>query len=338
MSFKNDNNQQLAVAALTVVASSNIDRRLSDVFATMSSEELERFNREQEEALLKLTGEAARPSTGNTLSSQPSLIDLSLSDDDDAKPAASVTRMAQSGLLVDSMASSLVASKEKENITNIKKRKESLAQMKPGKKHLKQTRLSDVMKEHPREELERLNREFERQALQAKEEEVRGPADEEIDFALFEPKAVHHSYSLQEFEGMIQKAADNHLIDIEVLEKSQGVKRANHHIAKTDSTNQTRAQYGRTLWQGSARLFELGGLVAGKVDDEGKPQVFCDIGHGVGNVVFQAAYTLGCEARGIELVQDRWQISDSLREALDTVHKNQSYLTGEVSRIVSLLI
>ena len=34
-----------------------------------------------------------------------------------------------------------------------------------------------------------------------------------------------------------------------------------------------------------------------KVD---KTQVFLDIGHGLGNTCLQAAYTIGCEARGIE--------------------------------------
>ena len=34
-----------------------------------------------------------------------------------------------------------------------------------------------------------------------------------------------------------------------------------------------------------------------KVD---KTQVFLDIGHGLGSTCLQAAYTIGCEARGIE--------------------------------------
>jgi hypothetical protein len=34
-----------------------------------------------------------------------------------------------------------------------------------------------------------------------------------------------------------------------------------------------------------------------KVD---KSQVFLDIGHGLGNTCMQEAYTIGCEARGIE--------------------------------------
>lgn len=33
--------------------------------------------------------------------------------------------------------------------------------------------------------------------------------------------------------------------------------------------------------------------------------VFIDIGHGIGSAVLQAAFTRGCESRGIELMEDR---------------------------------
>ncbi len=33
--------------------------------------------------------------------------------------------------------------------------------------------------------------------------------------------------------------------------------------------------------------------------------IFLDFGHGIGNACLQAAYTIGCEARGIEVVSDR---------------------------------
>jgi precorrin-6B methylase 2 len=37
--------------------------------------------------------------------------------------------------------------------------------------------------------------------------------------------------------------------------------------------------------------------------------VFLDVGHGVGNFCLQAAYCTGCEARGIEVVRDRYNVS-----------------------------
>lgn len=37
---------------------------------------------------------------------------------------------------------------------------------------------------------------------------------------------------------------------------------------------------------------------------------FLDIGHGIGNTVLQAAYTVGCEALGIEVVELRHLLAE----------------------------
>lgn len=37
----------------------------------------------------------------------------------------------------------------------------------------------------------------------------------------------------------------------------------------------------------------------------GRENVFLDIGHGIGNVVIQGAFTRGCRSRGIEYVEER---------------------------------
>ena len=42
--------------------------------------------------------------------------------------------------------------------------------------------------------------------------------------------------------------------------------------------------------------------------------VFVDFGHGIGNTCLQAAYTVGCEARGIEVVLDRHRIAELFRD------------------------
>lgn len=61
-----------------------------------------------------------------------------------------------------------------------------------------------------------------------------------------------------------------------------------------------------------------------------KGQVFCDIGHGIGNLPIQAALTRGCESRGIEMVGDRHAIALCLNEFYHDQHKLISDQEGEV--------
>jgi cyclopropane fatty-acyl-phospholipid synthase-like methyltransferase len=44
--------------------------------------------------------------------------------------------------------------------------------------------------------------------------------------------------------------------------------------------------------------------------------VFLDLGHGIGNICIQAAYTIGCEARGIELVKARHLVAKDVLRSL----------------------
>ena len=46
--------------------------------------------------------------------------------------------------------------------------------------------------------------------------------------------------------------------------------------------------------------------------------VFIDLGHGIGTPSLQAAYSRGCESRGIELNAERNVIARSLQDALET--------------------
>ena len=47
-----------------------------------------------------------------------------------------------------------------------------------------------------------------------------------------------------------------------------------------------------------------------------RDDVFLDIGHGIGNTCIQAAYTVGCEARGIEVVFGRNSVAEVFRDNL----------------------
>lgn len=39
---------------------------------------------------------------------------------------------------------------------------------------------------------------------------------------------------------------------------------------------------------------------------------FGDIGHGIGNLLFQATYVTGCESVGIEINEKRYEMSETL--------------------------
>jgi cyclopropane fatty-acyl-phospholipid synthase-like methyltransferase len=60
--------------------------------------------------------------------------------------------------------------------------------------------------------------------------------------------------------------------------------------------------------------------------------IFIDLGHGIGNASLQAAYTRGCEARGIEIMQDRCFIADRFKERLAEIkHLLHEERDGDVS-------
>jgi hypothetical protein len=63
-----------------------------------------------------------------------------------------------------------------------------------------------------------------------------------------------------------------------------------------------------------------------------KEDTFLDIGHGIGNACIQAAFTFGCEARGIEVVYDRNSVAEVFRDNLDSQNKDNplSRLVGQV--------
>lgn len=53
--------------------------------------------------------------------------------------------------------------------------------------------------------------------------------------------------------------------------------------------------------------------------------MFLDIGHGIGNTCIQVAFTVGCEARGIEVVAGRYDVSTVLRTQMKVLAKKYRY-------------
>uniref|UniRef100_A0A7S4M4R7 Histone-lysine N-methyltransferase, H3 lysine-79 specific n=1 Tax=Odontella aurita TaxID=265563 RepID=A0A7S4M4R7_9STRA len=117
-------------------------------------------------------------------------------------------------------------------------------------------------------------------------------------------------FSTREFEGLWRTVEARQKVTTEQIESSSLFRGANNSDAKTAglSAVQTRAQYGRTLFAGTKRIIDMTEL---------KPsEIFLDIGHGAGNACLQAAFTVGCEARGVEVVPERCRIADIFREEL----------------------
>lgn len=91
------------------------------------------------------------------------------------------------------------------------------------------------------------------------------------------------------------------------FEATDAFKKANNKTDRNDTTVQKKAQYGRLSFQATRVLFT-------KVASLKYFHLFLDIGHGVGNTVLQAAYTVGCESLGIELVNLRAERADVYAE------------------------
>lgn len=91
------------------------------------------------------------------------------------------------------------------------------------------------------------------------------------------------------------------------IERSGEFRSANHKVDDKAMQLKTQAcaQYGRIKTTAAHILLDSIAHLKPK-------SVICDPGHGVGNLVIQAAYTMGCEGRGIELVQARHSVAEAL--------------------------
>ncbi|CAB9500598.1 lysine N-methyltransferase, H3 lysine-79 specific [Seminavis robusta] len=110
-------------------------------------------------------------------------------------------------------------------------------------------------------------------------------------------------YSFLEFLALWER------LGAERIEKTSTVRRANSRVETGDSDTQQNAQYGRILPQATDLVFHILRLK--------RTDIFLDVGHGIGNFCLQAAYCRGCEARGIEVVRDRFNVSQQFAAKLE---------------------
>jgi len=146
--------------------------------------------------------------------------------------------------------------------------------------------------------------------------------------------------SLKQFNELWQKAEDNIGMGTEEVESSVLVKKSDKVMDRSDTTEQQTAQYGRILPGATDHL--LRNILQVKMDE-----IFVDIGHGLGNTVLQASYTIGCKSRGIEVCKDRnalaivyqqdcWKEESlhvgpsELRHGRLEVKEHRDFLTGRV--------
>eukprot|EP00526_Cylindrotheca_closterium_P006460 CAMPEP_0113625038 /NCGR_PEP_ID=MMETSP0017_2-20120614/12923_1 /TAXON_ID=2856 /ORGANISM="Cylindrotheca closterium" /LENGTH=607 /DNA_ID=CAMNT_0000535119 /DNA_START=14 /DNA_END=1837 /DNA_ORIENTATION=+ /assembly_acc=CAM_ASM_000147 len=101
------------------------------------------------------------------------------------------------------------------------------------------------------------------------------------------------------------------------IESTRRVRGANSRVSPEDTDGQLKAQYGRLL--PSAMKILMSKVLQLKRED-----VFLDIGHGIGNACIQAAFTFGCEARGIEVVADRNSVAEVFRDHLQSQAKENA--------------
>mmetsp|Transcript_54960 Transcript_54960/g.164636 ORF Transcript_54960/g.164636 Transcript_54960/m.164636 type:complete len:1336 (-) Transcript_54960:32-4039(-) len=140
------------------------------------------------------------------------------------------------------------------------------------------------------------------------------------------PKCVLHCgglFSLDEFTALWTSAVQKHMggCDIDAIEKEKLIRQGNNEMY---SSHQKMAMYGRVKEHAFQRVIDLLELT--------NEDIFIDIGHGCGNAPIQAAFTTGCEARGIEILEGRFTISDilkrSIKEERDTLPDSQKKKVG----------
>ncbi len=129
---------------------------------------------------------------------------------------------------------------------------------------------------------------------------------------------------------MWQAAEDDFGLTTEDIEDGSLVRAANSRMDVHDSVLQEKAQYGRLLPAATDRIFR-------EVLQLDQNDIFIDIGHGIGNALLQAAYTMGCESRGIEVVDSRnflaMRFSQNLNEQRKLLHEGRDGRTIDVGRV-----
>jgi hypothetical protein len=115
----------------------------------------------------------------------------------------------------------------------------------------------------------------------------------------------------------------------EEIESGHLVRSANSKLSSEDSSLQEKAQYGRMLPAAMDHIFR-------RLLHLRKNDVFVDIGHGIGNTLLQAAHTVGCEARGIEVVQSRNFLAQTFCENLEgqrLIHRERDGHHAKIGKV-----
>jgi hypothetical protein len=108
-------------------------------------------------------------------------------------------------------------------------------------------------------------------------------------------------YTLSEYTNMFERASDDFALS--KIEYSSTFRSAKGNVDAF--SHQSNAIYGRI--QTTAAHYLLNSIA------QLTPRsVICDLGHGIGNLIIQAAYTIGCECRGIELISARHSVAEAL--------------------------
>eukprot|EP00934_Nitzschia_sp_Nitz4_P002494 Nitzschia sp. Nitz4//scaffold267_size26297//22673//25031//NITZ4_008273-RA/size26297-augustus-gene-0.21-mRNA-1//-1//CDS//3329544917//2484//frame0 len=141
-------------------------------------------------------------------------------------------------------------------------------------------------------------------------------------------KDPHRPYRYNEFLQLWKECEEFLGETTDDIESSRRVRSANQAMCPGDTDGQTKAQYGRILPKAMKTMLN-------KILCLSHNDVFLDIGHGIGNTCLQAAFTTGCEARGIEVVFGRNSIAEVFRDTM--VNLNQSHVTPRMVGKVTLL-
>jgi hypothetical protein len=136
------------------------------------------------------------------------------------------------------------------------------------------------------------------------------------------PVGPNERFSLEDFKHLWRLAELRLGETTEDIENGRRIRAANASMVSEDTTGQRKAQYGRILPDATHRM--LLDVLQVRAED-----VFVDIGHGIGNTVLQAAYTIGCESRGIEVVKDRDWVSREFAAKLQTILNERKETHGD---------
>ncbi|KAJ1450324.1 hypothetical protein M885DRAFT_532706 [Pelagophyceae sp. CCMP2097] len=155
-----------------------------------------------------------------------------------------------------------------------------------------------------------LNRAELHRAIAASEKEAARRASFAADSA--DDSAGGPCLTLQEFVECFLVVEAEWRCKLAEIENGQLVRKGNNSLSRAEKdlaqTNSAfvpdKIQYGRILWNATQQIAVLAGLT--------RDEIFVDVGHGIGNAPIQLSFTIGCEARGIELSLGRCHVAKQL--------------------------